>query len=199
MGTVASQLVPGEAVVYKTRRSEWSQWGKIALAGTLVAMSRNYPILLVFAGLLSAYVWLRLATSELAVTNKRVLATNGIISNTTVEIKLPRVEGVVLQQSILGRLFRYGSITVAGAGNVMIPVQMVDKPTKFKKACMAATEGDFGALNTAKEDDTDEEEAPVQSKKVKKKAKATEPVEVEQRNEPKPQAESKKHRFVPPV
>ena len=55
-------------------------------------------------------------TTEFAVTNKRIIAKIGFFQRHTLEILLLKVESLEVNQSILGRIFNYGSITINGSG-----------------------------------------------------------------------------------
>ena len=55
-------------------------------------------------------------TTELAVTNKRVIAKVGIISRATIEQRLEMVDSVQVKQGIIGRLLGAGSVGIRGAG-----------------------------------------------------------------------------------
>jgi len=80
----------------------------------------------------------RYKTTELSITNKRIVAKFGLISRHTIEMKLPRVESVQVNQSILGRMLDYGSLTVSGAGNPMAPVPGISSPLEFRRVAMDA-------------------------------------------------------------
>jgi uncharacterized membrane protein YdbT with pleckstrin-like domain len=66
-----------------------------------------------------------------AVTNRRVIIKTGIISRRTVELVLAKCEGIQVMQSVLGRIFGYGSIvvTTGGATNCYY---YVSNPLRFK-------------------------------------------------------------------
>jgi len=55
-------------------------------------------------------------TTEFAVTNRRVIAKTGFIRRHTLEMLLLKIESVAVQQSILGRLLDFGTVTVTGTG-----------------------------------------------------------------------------------
>jgi len=57
-----------------------------------------------------------MASSEFAITNKRVIIKVGLISRKTLEMNLSKIESVNVDQSILGRILRYGTLTVIGTG-----------------------------------------------------------------------------------
>ncbi len=72
-------------------------------------------------------------TTELAITTKRVIAKFGFFNRTVIELKLQRFESITIEQSLLGRLFNYGTITVTGMGGVKTIVPNLMAPIKFKK------------------------------------------------------------------
>jgi len=100
-------------------------------------------LLLPFYGLglllwLSAYI--RYKTTELGITDKKIIAKFGFIKRDTIELLLPKVESIQVKQSIFGRLLNYGSIVVSGAGNPQAPVPGIDAPMQFRKSFMEIQE-----------------------------------------------------------
>jgi len=75
---------------------------------------------------------MRVAT-ELAITNKRVIAKVGLIRRKTWEINAAKVEGVEVEQSIWGRIFGYGTVTVNGTGGGIAPIRNIDAPVEFRR------------------------------------------------------------------
>ncbi len=73
-------------------------------------------------------------TTEVALTNQRVILKWGLIQRNTIEIILEKVEGLSADQDILGRLFNYGSITVRGTGSGNTPCPGIEKPLDFRRA-----------------------------------------------------------------
>lgn len=72
-------------------------------------------------------------STELAVTNRRVIAKFGITSTITTEIDRHKIAGVVIHQSLLGKLFNYGRITLRGyAGNIS-NMPPISRPYDFQK------------------------------------------------------------------
>lgn len=86
--------------------------------------------LLIFVGRM-----ITLMVTEIAVTNFRIIYKTGLISRHIDEINIDRVEGTNVNQSILGRIFGYGQVTIRGmgVGEVAFPKMLVD-PIKFKMA-----------------------------------------------------------------
>jgi uncharacterized membrane protein YdbT with pleckstrin-like domain len=87
------------------------------------------------------FAWVKYKTTELAITNKRVIAKFGFISRRTVEINISKIESIQVDQSITGRIFNYGTLLIAGAGDPQAPILGISKPMEFRKAFMEAQEG----------------------------------------------------------
>jgi len=123
---VQGSLTNGEQVIYQGKVSVWSLLPLIIL-GFIFAM-----------WLIGIVFWIAAAikyfTTELAITNKRVIAKFGLISRSTIEINLQKIESIQVNQGILGRIFDYGSIVVSGAGNPQAPIPGISKPLQFRRA-----------------------------------------------------------------
>ena len=70
---------------------------------------------------------------EYGLTNKRVITKTGIISRSTEEMKLSKVETVEIKQGILGRILGYGSVVVSGTGSSNVIISKVSNPIEVKK------------------------------------------------------------------
>jgi len=77
-------------------------------------------------------LWHRNST-ELSVTNRRVMVKTGIVLRHTMEILLTKVESIEVDQTIMGRILGFGSIVVRGTGGTPEPIQLIDNPQEFRK------------------------------------------------------------------
>lgn len=89
-------------------------------------------LIIFFAGW-GGYEFLKLWTREMAVTNKRVVLRKGIISIDSDEIKNPKIEGIEVEQSVLGRILGYGDVCFAGVGIGKLKFAAVDHPWEVKR------------------------------------------------------------------
>lgn len=71
--------------------------------------------------------------SEYGITNKRVLMKTGWIQRNALEIFLDKIEGVHIDQTIPGRIFKYGSVIIIGTGGSKDPFFNVPHPLHFRK------------------------------------------------------------------
>ncbi len=124
---VRSSIMPGEQIMYEGRLSIWSLLPLIILGFLLLFL---WGLGLIFW--LTAFI--RYRTTELAVTNKRVIAKFGFISRRTIELNLSRIEGIQVIQGILGRIFDYGSLVISGTGSMKEPIPGIANPLGFRQA-----------------------------------------------------------------
>jgi len=90
-------------------------------------------IIFVLLALSSALVKLiKRWTTELAVTDRRVIYKERLIARRTLEMNRSRVESVDVYQSILGRLLGYGTITLRGTGGSGEPMPNIEHPLTFR-------------------------------------------------------------------
>jgi len=78
--------------------------------------------------------YLELRTLEQGVTNKRVIYKCGIISRKTEEVKVSSIETVEMSQSVLGRIFGYGTLKITGHGISDVVFKGIDNPLSVKKS-----------------------------------------------------------------
>ncbi len=77
-------------------------------------------------------------TTELVVTSKRIIAKTGFIRRNTVELNHNKVESFNIDQSILGRIFGFGTLIINGTGGGKTPIPNIDAPLIFRKEAMQA-------------------------------------------------------------
>jgi len=75
----------------------------------------------------------RFWTSEYAVTTKRLIVKVGLIRRDSLELLLAKVEAVGVNQSILGRLFGYGTLVITGTGGSANAYDSIAAPLKFRR------------------------------------------------------------------
>jgi membrane protein YdbS with pleckstrin-like domain len=134
LGTyVDSSLLPNETVMAEAK-PHWAMFiapGLVFLLGFLLGKAGGLFFFVgIVWGIFRFLVW---RTTELAVTNKRVIAKSGIIRRNVIDVSIAKVEGVSYSQGIIGRIFGYGSILVRGTGLGQVPVRFISQPELFKQ------------------------------------------------------------------
>jgi uncharacterized membrane protein YdbT with pleckstrin-like domain len=127
-------LIPGERVLHLGRPTLWSVW-HLLFFGLLLLPAFGAGLIL----WLVAYV--RIKSTELAVTSKRVIVKHGFIQRSTIEINLNKVESIQVTQSLLGRMFNFGTLVVAGTGTSHAPLEGIAEPLAFRRAFVEAQDG----------------------------------------------------------
>ena len=74
------------------------------------------------------------ATTEIAVTNKRLVYKRGLIARFVGEMNIDRIEGVNVLQGVIGRIFGYGRVMVRGMGVGEVVLPPIEQPIRFRKA-----------------------------------------------------------------
>lgn len=124
---IESNLARDEKILERAHVSWMSQIGYIIIGVLLLPMA---GIGLIFILVAIINVW----TTELAITNRRIIAKTGLIRRNTIELKINRVESLGVDQGILGRIFNFGSIIVRGTGGSNAPIPYIAKPLDFRKS-----------------------------------------------------------------
>ena len=132
-GDVNRNLAVDEKVVYEAQVSWVSQWF-LFLLGLLTIGLMGLGLVFI------AVAVINVLTTELVITNKRVVAKFGLISRKTVELKNTKVESVQVDQSIVGRMLNFGSIVVSGAGGPQAPIPNISDPLTFRSKLNEMTE-----------------------------------------------------------
>jgi uncharacterized membrane protein YdbT with pleckstrin-like domain len=147
-------LQPGEKVLYSTN-AHWIFFGPAILlwllAGALLVLSGMVPgggplvlacwALAAIVALIALYktvtAWFHRWTTETDVTNMRVVHKTGFISRKTFEMSLDKVESVDVTQSIMGRLFDFGDVTIMGVGEGKETITTIASPLTFRNSITA--------------------------------------------------------------
>lgn len=93
-----------------------------------------------FLAIASAFVdILRWQNNEYIVTSRRVIHANGIFSKNILDSSLNKINDVILQQSMMGRIFNYGTIKILTATDEVINLlDRIANPIGFKHAMLEA-------------------------------------------------------------
>jgi uncharacterized membrane protein YdbT with pleckstrin-like domain len=96
-----------------------------------------FGVLLVvgFVAFLATYIHRKF--TEIAVTDRRIVYKTGIVRRHSVEMNMNRVESVVVDQSIAGRLLNFGTIHVRGVGVGIENLTRIGHPLELRSAILA--------------------------------------------------------------
>lgn len=159
MGYVETVLAPDERLLHRARL-HWIIYvpgfvllavGGIALviASNDAGANNTFPsgpiglALIILAPVVWFGAWIRRVTTEIAVTTQRVITKRGLFRRSTVEMNARQIESVQVDQSISGRVFNFGTITVRGTGAGIEPIAEIERPLALREAVrgLAASPG----------------------------------------------------------
>jgi len=126
-------LINDERVLYRARISMWSLWPYVLFGALLIPLFGVGLLLWLWA-------WIVFATTELAITNKRVIAKTGLMQRRTIEMFLEKIESIQVDQSVLGRLFNFGSVVISGTGVHSAPFRNISDPLALRRNFMMAAD-----------------------------------------------------------
>jgi uncharacterized membrane protein YdbT with pleckstrin-like domain len=115
--------------------------------GALIAANQYSDLYVLGTGLLFllglvtfARMMIRQWSIEIGITSHRFVEKYGLLSMHTNEIALPNIEGVRVNQSMLGRLLGYGTVRIEGTGVDSVTTPAIADPVGFVRAIQTAKE-----------------------------------------------------------
>ena len=142
MGYIEDSLVLGEQIVYKAKISLAAFiWPIVLLTFLWWLAAQVHPLVVVLVFFFSLIILVQMtliySTTEFALTNKRIIAKKGLIRRHSLEILLSKVESVRVAQSIDGRIFGFGTVTVIGSGGTNENFKGISSPMELRKRIKA--------------------------------------------------------------
>jgi uncharacterized membrane protein YdbT with pleckstrin-like domain len=151
---IGKNLVPGEAVLYRTG-CHWivlvwpilvgaiiGSLASVFLASAYLGFRKGSPfpgmaIVGTLAGLVTTVVigrgLIRRVGTEVAVSNRRVAIKTGLLSRKSIEVLLPKVESIGVDESLFGRMLGYGSVIVRGTGGTLETFDKIAHPNELRR------------------------------------------------------------------
>jgi uncharacterized membrane protein YdbT with pleckstrin-like domain len=142
---VDSVLAPGEQIVHRCAVSHWKfalsyLIGALCFVGAAAVVYMNWQrapliaLVLVVIGIVVIMIALiRRGTTELVLTDRRIIAKRGFIARATVEMTLSKVESLHVNQGLVGRMLDYGDVSVVGTGSSLEPLRGISGPLELRR------------------------------------------------------------------
>jgi hypothetical protein len=143
MSYIDHSLAESEAIIYRARFPWFYRAGAWCLlvvftAAGIAGYANGFNILatsLFVFGLASAIaIMLPIWTTEIGVTNQRLVYKRGLLWRTTHELQLRAIEEVNLIQGLLGRLLDFGRLELHGTGVDDVRLPLLADPLNLRKA-----------------------------------------------------------------
>lgn len=127
----------GQGVPAEDLRAGWYFVGGGFIAGAIIII--NHII--------------KLWTTEFVVTSSRFVFKTGLLARHTQEVSLNKIEEIKLKQSVWGRLFGYGSLSLHGTGVGLIELPNIDNPIHVRRTIEKARADLRNGRSTHDDDD----------------------------------------------
>ncbi len=137
MAYVEQNLGNDETIVSKVKFSKMAAAGAIILAFIFCCMgiAPNSGYWIVIAVVILVVRILQIKSTELAVTNKRVMGKVGLFRTKSLDSPINKVTGVTVEKSFLANVFGYGKIVINTA-STHHDFNYVKHPDSFRSAVM---------------------------------------------------------------
>jgi uncharacterized membrane protein YdbT with pleckstrin-like domain len=139
MGYIQNTLMPGERILHITKIHKiifiWPIIWFLIMIFFAVLGGQAIPFLAMsfFLFICSIpIVIINYISSEYALTNKRIIGKIGFISRKATDLFLNKVEGIQVDQSIIGRVFDFGTLIITGTGGLKNDIKRIPGPLKFR-------------------------------------------------------------------
>jgi len=126
---VKDSLIPGENIESTAEISWMSQFWYFFWT-VLLCWTAIIPVLLILSAIIN------IVTTELAVTNKKLIGKTGFIRRESIDMPLSKLESVVIDQGIIGRMFGYGRVSIRGVGGNRVSIPHIKNPLEFRRIVM---------------------------------------------------------------
>ena len=147
MSYIERSLAENEVLQYRAR-FHWlyyaAAWGALIVGIVIALLTLNAdsiwipPVAAIIGGVVFLSIMVPIWTTEIGVTNQRVIYKRGLIQRDTNELQLRSIEEVRFIQDIWGRLLGYGKLEIHGTGDDAIYLPAVADPLALRASLQGA-------------------------------------------------------------
>jgi uncharacterized membrane protein YdbT with pleckstrin-like domain len=127
-------LCQGESILFQTSKHWINFFNKYLVLSLLITPFLGFYFipLLVSLGLNYLNYYILINTDECVVTSKRVIFKTGLVVTNTIEMNLSKIESIYVEQSMIGRILKYGTITIKGTGGSVETFKKINQPLQIR-------------------------------------------------------------------
>ncbi|MFI4919310.1 MAG: PH domain-containing protein [Legionellales bacterium] len=105
----------------------------LGFAACTVHLREIALILSAFALLWIAMTWVTYYFSSLTIKKRQVILRTGVMVRQTIDVPLSKIETMDIRQTILGSLFRYGTLIIIGTGGTRQLINFLQRPLTCRR------------------------------------------------------------------
>jgi uncharacterized membrane protein YdbT with pleckstrin-like domain len=118
------------------RNNSTAMIGGISISDLILLICLVISIIVLISGFLD---FLRWNSEQIVITDRRVLQVRGVFNKRVIDSSLEKINDIELRQSIIGRIFNFGTIEILTAsGAEGVNVMGIEAPLEFKRALLEA-------------------------------------------------------------
>ncbi|WP_031460486.1 PH domain-containing protein [Chloroflexus sp. MS-G] len=118
------------------RNNSTAMIGGISISDLILLICLVISIIVLISGFLD---FLRWNSEQIVITDRRVLQIRGVFNKRVIDSSLEKINDIELRQSIIGRIFNFGTIEILTAsGAEGVNVMGIEAPLEFKRALLEA-------------------------------------------------------------
>ena len=157
MSYVEKHLIAGETVQYRTNLhwivmlghalaaavleflavifliASFSSWQGVEVAPPRSVMYLAAFLCFAVGAILLTIGLVKRNSTEMGLTNKRVIVKTGLVTRRTIELLLSRIESVVIEEPAMGRMLGYGTVIIRGTGGTPEVFEKIAHPLEFRE------------------------------------------------------------------
>ncbi len=150
LGLIAVLVAAGVMSNLAFRNNSTVMVGGISISNLILLICIVISIVVLISGFID---FLRWNSEQVIITDRRVLQVRGVFNKRVIDSSLEKINDIELRQSLLGRIFNFGTIEIltASGGEGANVMDRIEAPLEFKRALLEAKhnlERGYGYLDT---------------------------------------------------
>jgi uncharacterized membrane protein YdbT with pleckstrin-like domain len=138
MSYIQKQLLKDEKIIYQTtlNKTVYLLGGILTFLGLIIWLIDGTlgSIFTISGTIILILTYLNVKMSEFAVTDKRIIIRVGILKTTSLETMLNKIEGIHVEQGLIGKMTNSGTLIIKGTGGTNNPFPNINNPFEFRMA-----------------------------------------------------------------
>lgn len=139
LGYIEKNLMEGERIIATAHMHYIAFLGPIILTLIVLLFFGGARWLVIFPIIWLVITYWYYSSAEFGVTNRRIIAKWGVFSRHSTEMNLDKVEGVTINEGMIGSKLGYGSVVVTGTGGSHEPFPNIANPMEFRQKILEHT------------------------------------------------------------
>jgi uncharacterized membrane protein YdbT with pleckstrin-like domain len=90
-------------------------------------------LIVVIAIIWTIMTWVTFQFSSMTIKKKQVILRTGLLVRQTIDISLSKIESIDIRQTVIGSIFKYGTLIITGTGGTRNMINFLDRPLTCRR------------------------------------------------------------------